>query len=87
MDRVHGSWTTAALVHGGPTTMASHRARRSLFERSLRGMVARRRSRNGERGAWGVHLRLTRVQVVVWWPGDSGEETADETLSVGSARA
>jgi hypothetical protein len=55
----------------------------------------------GRSGAWwpaggramgrGVHGEsisgLTRVQVVVWWPGDSGEETADETLSVGSARA
>jgi hypothetical protein len=40
------------------------------------------------RGVHGESISgLTRVQVVVWWPGDSGEETADETLSVGSARA
>jgi hypothetical protein len=36
------------IVHGGPTTMASHRAQRSLVERSLRSTVAHQRWRNGE---------------------------------------
>jgi hypothetical protein len=33
MDRVHGSWTAAALVHGGPGTEATVAAHRSSCSR------------------------------------------------------
>jgi hypothetical protein len=41
-----------------------------------------------ERGVHGESISgLTGAQAAVWRPGDSGEETAEEALGVGSARA
>jgi hypothetical protein len=61
-------------VHGGPTTVAGHRARWSSAERLLRGTVAHRRWCNGERGARGVQLGPHRGaggsdgdERYVWW--------------------
>jgi hypothetical protein len=73
-------------VHGGPTTMANHRARWSSAERPLRGTVARLRWRATGRG---LHMEsisgLTEARAVVWQQGDGGEEMAEEALGAGSA--
>jgi hypothetical protein len=42
MDRVHGSWTSAGVVHGGHRTEAAVVAHQSSYSRPVQAMVAHR---------------------------------------------
>jgi hypothetical protein len=63
-------------------------AHRNLASRPLWRTGARRRGCNRERGGPGdPGSGLTEARAVVQRPGDGNEETAEEELGVGSARA